>query len=125
MYLAVVGSTNITDKQRGIASVIIDGFFFSYNPELVISGGAVGIDSLARGRVTAWNRDQQWNINFMEFLPENPRWEPNGYKERNTKIAEECTDLLCIRTQQSTTYGSGWTADLAERLGKAVWRVLI
>lgn len=46
MYLAVVGSTNITDKQRGIASVIIDGFFFAYLPELVISGGALGIDSL-------------------------------------------------------------------------------
>lgn len=125
MRLAVVGSTNITPKQRGIASVIIDGFYYSYRPELVISGGAVGIDSLAKGRVTAWNRDQIWNINFLEFLPENNRWEPNGYKERNIKIAEECTDLLCIRSQQSTTYGSGWTADQAERLGKTVWRITI
>lgn len=125
MLLAVVGSTNITDKQRGIASVIIDGFFFAYLPELVISGGALGIDSLARGRVTAWNRAQEWNINFMEFLPRNQRWEPEGFKERNIKIVEECTDLLCIRTRQSTTYGSGWTADQAERLGKTVWRIII
>lgn len=125
MYLAVVGSTNITDRQRGLASVIIDGFFHAYSPELVISGGAVGIDSLARGRVTAWNRSQSWNINFMEFLPENFRWKPDGFEKRNLKIAEECTDLLCIRTTQSTTYGSGWTADQAERLGKTVWRLTI
>lgn len=125
MRLAVVGSTNITNKQRGIASVIIDGFFFSYSPDVVISGGAIGIDSLARGRVTAWNRDQEWNINFIEFLPENPRWDPEGFKDRNIKIAEDCTHLLCIRTTQSTTYGSGWTADQAERLGKTVWRIKI
>lgn len=125
MRLAVVGSTNITDKQREIASVIIDGFLFAYTPELVISGGAFGIDSLARGRVTAWNRAQEWNINFMEFLPKNQRWEPEGFKERNLLIAQECDYLLCIRSQQSTTYGSGWTADQAERLGKTVWRITV
>lgn len=125
MLLAVVGSTNITDRQRGLASIIIDGFFYSYHPELVISGGAFGIDSLAEGRVTAWNRYQIWNINFMKFLPENQRWSPHGFKDRNLKIAEECTDLLCIRTSQSTTYGSGWTADRAEEMGKTVWRVKI
>jgi hypothetical protein len=126
--LAVVGSTNITDKQRGLASVIIDGFFFTYQPFSVVSGGAVGIDSLAKGRVIAWNRDhghKGWAIDFDEFLPENHRWEPDGFKARNLKIAEDCTHLLCIRTQQSTTYGSGWTADRAEELGKTVWRVTI
>lgn len=125
MRLAVVGSTNITPKQRGIASVIIDGFFFCYSPEMVISGGAVGIDSLADGRVIAWNRERGRNIDFKELLPKHHRWEPEGFKERNIKIAEECDFLLCIRSKQSTTYGSGWTADYAERLGKTVWRVTI
>lgn len=125
MRLAVVGSTNITYKQRGLASVIIDGFFHAYLPELVISGGAEGIDSLVRGRVNTWNRDQKIYIDMREFLPEHQRWAPEGYKARNIKIAEECDHLLCIRTEQSTTYGSGWTADRAEDLGKTVWRVKI
>lgn len=125
MRLAVVGSVNITPHQRGLASTIIDGFFFAYTPEEVISGGAPGIDSLAKGRVVAWNRNQEWHIDFDEILPKNQRWELEGFKERNIKIAEACDYLLCIRTQQSTTYGSGWTADHAERLGKTVWRVMI
>jgi hypothetical protein len=123
--LAVVGSTNITDKQRGLASVIIDGFLFSYEPDVVISGGALGIDSLASGRVTAWNRDNFSIIEFRVHLPANNRWAPDGYKDRNLEIAKDCTHLLSIRSEQSTTYGSGWTADRAEEMGKTVWRVKI
>lgn len=88
-------------------------------PRGIISGGALGIDSLAAEMA------KEYDIPFSVHLPKNNRWEPEGYKERNTSIAEDCTHLLCIRTQQSTTYGSGWTADLAERLGKTVWRVKI
>lgn len=125
MRLAIVGSVNITPHQRGLASVIIDGFLYSYEPHAVISGGANGIDSLAEGRVFAWNRDNHLSILFEEFLPKNQRWEPEGFKDRNLLIAQGCDSLLCIRTKQSTTYGSGWTADQAERLGKTVWRVMI
>lgn len=125
LRMAVVGSVNVEPYQRGIASVIIDGFFYSYQPTDVVSGGADGIDSLAGGRVFAWNRDRDWQIRFEEFLPKHKRWEPEGFKERNIKIAESCDALLCIRTTQSKTYGSGWTADYAERLGKTVWRILV
>lgn len=118
MLLAVVGSTNVTEKQLELASKIIRGFYLEV-PRLVISGGAFGIDSLAIDMA------YEYNLPMSVCLPMNNRWEPHGYKERNIKIAEECTDLLCIRTQQSTTYGSGWTADLAERLGKTVWRLTI
>ncbi len=125
MRLAVVGSTNITNHQRGLASIIIDGFFQAWQPETVISGGAKGIDSLAEGRVIANNRDHFWNIDFVKHLPKNNRWQPEGFKERNLIIAGDCDALLCIRSEQSTTYGSGWTADRAEEMGKTVWRVKI
>ncbi len=119
MRLAVVGSTNINLDQKSIATTIIKGFILEYTPERIISGGAVGIDVLAA------NAADYLGTPTSIYFPKNARWEPEGYKERNTTIAQDCTHLLCIRTQQSTTYGSGWTADLAERLGKTVWRVLI
>jgi predicted Rossmann fold nucleotide-binding protein DprA/Smf involved in DNA uptake len=117
--LAVVGSTNVNQQQELIAKVTISGFVLCYAPEQIISGGAVGIDSLAAEAAS------RYRIDPLIHLPKNNRWKPEGYEERNTKIAQDCTHLLCIRTQQSTTYGSGWTADLAERLGKTVWRVIL
>lgn len=119
MRLAIVGSTKIDDEQLKTTKAFMQGIIQFYTPKLIISGGAVGIDTLADNEATLWK------IPTMIILPANPRWEPNGYKDRNTKIAEECTHLLCIRTNQSRTYGSGWTADKAEKLGKTVWRIRI
>jgi hypothetical protein len=119
MKLAIVGSTKINDEQLSAATAFMQGIIQFYMPELIISGGAVGVDTAAE------NEAKRFLIKSRIFLPENPRWEPEGYKVRNTKIAEECTHMLCIRTNQSTTYGSGWTADKAQKLGKVVWRVRI
>lgn len=119
MLLAVVGSTNINQEQINTAKAIIQGMLMFYMPELVISGGAVGIDSLAEEEALLFNLD------FIKYKPENFRWKPDGFMDRNLKIAKHATHLLCIRTTQSTTYGSGWTADRAEEMGKPVWRVTI
>lgn len=118
--LAIVGSSNVYDgPQWDLAILLVDGIINTYRPEVIISGGARGIDSVARLRAES----QRYQL--LEYLPENPRWEPKGYKDRNILIAQECDALFCIRTSQSKTYGSGWTADYTERLGKPVWRVLI
>ena len=120
MILAIVGSVALqAGDQTKYAANLIKEALSAYDPELVISGGAAGIDTL--GKELA----ERLGYAFEEFLPENNRWEPNGFKARNTLIAEKCTHLLCIRTKQSTTYGSGWTADLAEKLGKHVWRFTV
>lgn len=118
MLLAVVGSTKTTDKQLELASKIIRGFFLEV-PRLIISGGAVGIDTLASSMA------DEYDIPKRIHLPKNNRWKPDGFQDRNLLIATDCTHLLCIRTSQSTTYGSGWTADRAEEMGKTVWRVTI
>jgi len=120
VILAVVGSTALKDGlQAKTATSLIKAVLTRFNPDKVISGGAVGIDSLAED-VAA-----DLGFPFEKFLPKNKRWEPEGYKDRNMKIAESCDLLLCIRTAQSKTYGSGWTADYAESLGKPVGRKII
>lgn len=119
MRLAVVGSVNITPEQRSLAFDIVEGFVVVKQPLVIISGGAKGIDNVA-DQVAYVRR-----VTFIEHLPKTNRWEPEGYKERNLKIVEDCTHLLCIRSSQSTTYGSGWTADRAEEMGRVVWRVTI
>lgn len=119
MRLAIVGSTNVTEEQLKTAKAIIQGILIFYMPQVVISGGAKGIDSLAEDEALLLN------MKTVIHYPLNQKWAPNGYQARNIKIAEDCTHLLCIRTQQSTTYGSGWTADRAEELGKTVWRLTI
>jgi len=37
-------------------------------------------------------------------------------------IAADCTHLLRVAARSSRTYGSGWTADQAQRLGRLVIR---
>ncbi len=119
MRLAVVGSTNVTLSQKSVAATIIKGFLWEHVPDEFISGGATGIDALAEACADLIG------VPKKIYLPENNRWEPDGFKKRNIIIAKECDALLCIRSEQSTTYGSGWTADRAEEMGKTVWRVKI
>jgi hypothetical protein len=45
-----------------------------------------------------------------------------GYQGRNALIATDCTHLLRVAARSSRTYGSGWTADEAQRLGRLVVR---
>lgn len=117
MRLAIVGSTNFKDPQAmERAEKLIRATLDKHNPEAVVSGGAPGIDTLA-GRIA-----REMGIALFEYFPQTQDW-ANGFKPRNTLIAEQCTHLLRISCRESKTYGSGWTADLAEKLGKQVHRV--
>lgn len=116
--LAIVGSTQFARDSDATkrASKIIARAICVLDPEQIISGGAEGIDSLAAAFA------EVNGIPLREHLPKNRRWKPDGFQDRNYLIAQDCTHLLCIRHHASKTYGSGWTADEAERLGKAVER---
>lgn len=116
--LAIVGSRKLSDSVSLLhAHRLIDEVIGRQRPDWIISGGAPGIDTLAR-QVASMSK-----INFHEFLPVNQRWDPEGFKERNQIIADRCTRLMCIRSKLSETYGSGWTADRCEEQHKKVWRI--
>lgn len=120
MILAIVGSVLLDEgSQKELATEWIKLALVKISPTLVVSGGADGIDSLAEETAV------ESEYPFKKFLPKNRRWEPEGFKARNIQIAQTCDYLLCIRTKQSKTYGSGWTADYAQRIGKHVKRIII
>ena len=57
------------------------------------------------------------------------QWDPvgrYGYKARNVDIVRNSDVLVRIaKKDKQSTYGSGWTADHAEELGKDVHRIWI
>lgn len=120
--LAIVGSTSFVNPLgERIAKDLIIEVVKAYRARIgwLISGGAQGVDSWAAMTGHALG------VSVIEHLPRNKRWEPEGYKERNETIAQDCTHLLRISCAKSKTYGSGWTADRAQQLGKRVWRFVV
>lgn len=113
IILAIVGSRSIASEQLRDLGEIVD-YALTRGPDLVISGGAAGVDAFAIRRA------EHHGFKTVEFLPTHKRWEPQGYKERNLEIANVCTHLVCIRSTTSTSNGSGWTANKAEELGRHV-----
>lgn len=122
MRLALVGSTSFKasdglEDAEAIIRWIIQ--LPKWRPSELISGGAEGIDSLTE--LIADELDLPMKV----FHPANRCWAPHGFKERNLQIADYCDQLLAVRCKDSSTYGSGWTADRAQGLGKLVWRVTL
>lgn len=119
MILAVVGTRKMTPTLEKYAHLIIWHEITSGKWESGVTGDAPGIDTLFRD--ICWS-EQRW---CQVLEPANRRWEPDGYKDRNMKIVDTCDGLISIRHPGSATYGSGWTANYAERCGKLLARVEI
>lgn len=116
MILAIVGSVSLAGNKK--AQAVIERVLDELKPEEVVSGGAVGIDTMAA------NEAKKRGIKVTEFLPAVRNWE-KGFKPRNLKIAQHCTALVRIVTPTSKTYGSGWTRDRAKEIGKETWEYLV
>jgi hypothetical protein len=126
--LAVVGSTSLPGElAEACASTLVHLACTQFRREIetdegyVVSGGAEGVDTVARSRAATFGWTVE-NRKFVEHLPKNRRWEPDGFKARDKLIAQDRTHLLRVYRPDSKTYGSGWTADRAEALGKVVRR---
>lgn len=110
MRLAIVGSVSLAGNAD--AERIINDVLDRYAPTEVVSGGAVGIDQMA-ARVA-----RSRGIQVTEYLPKHNRWAPDGFKDRNLLIAQNCDAIIRIAARGSKTYGSGWTRDRAVEMGK-------
>lgn len=118
--LAIVGARRFADVEALTrAQEIIDGVLHRRRPDVVISGGADGIDALAAQIARAAG------IEVIEHLPAHLRWEPEGYKQRNDRIADQCTRLLRIGCRWPLSYGSGYTHDRAKARGRLCWNVVL
>ena len=52
------------------------------------------------------------------YYPTYEQWSPQGYKERNEKIARDCDILFCITPDDRYWSGGRWTMQRAEFHGK-------
>lgn len=91
-------------------------------PRVVISGGAKGYDQIAEIVAEVMGYTEESSTMIVHLPTVQQFHGPGGYRERDALIAADCTHLLRLACVKATTYGSGWTADEAERLGKVVVR---
>jgi len=120
--LAIVGSVDLNAQQYEAAVYLVTAVVLATRPDSVITGGASGVDTIAMD-VT-----QSAGIPLDVRWPDVASWNPlgrRGFRARNVEIAEWCNELIAIRSLQSKTYGSGWTADYAESIGKKVRRYYV
>lgn len=121
--LAIVGTRVLAcDGDVGRVAERVQRAIEKLRPAVIISGGAFGVDLLAEvvAKAAGYREDAG---TLLIFRPTVRRFRgPGGYRERDLRIAAECTRLLRLSCRQAKTYGSGWTADQAERMGKIVIR---
>lgn len=108
MKLAIVGSVSLAGNAE--AQSYIEMMLDEYRPDVVVSGGAKGIDSMAVAEA------KKRGLAFVEHLPKTNNWA--GFWPRNLLIAQDCDALVRIVASDSKTYGSGWTRDRAKEMGK-------
>jgi len=116
MKLAIVGSIDLKGNEE--AARIIEEMLDSFAPSLVISGGAVGIDTMAEQAAKCRN------IETSIYHPKTDRWR-DGFMPRNLLIAQACDVLVRIVASNSVTYGSGWTRDRAAGMGKQTFEYVV
>lgn len=124
MRVAIVGSQAhaFSDYQKLVAKqfikMTIHHYWVEYGKETVIvSGGADGVDTWAESEALDWGMDTRI------YHPESSDWD--GYRARNILVATECDVLYSVRSLNSKTFGSGWTANYAQKVGKEVFRYTV
>lgn len=124
MRLAIIGSQSFNEPWKYLVSDALIRQYLKHvdGIQSIISGGCkTGVDNQVE-LIAPWYGYEEDYGNLIIHRPRNDQWEPNGFKERNILIAQDCTHMLCIRDRSSTSYGSGWTADFAWDIGVQVWR---
>lgn len=120
MRLAIVGTrvlNHLSDERA--TRRFIRRLLRKHQPDEVISGGAPGVDTLVEEEAIKFGYSEGdglviFRATLFEFHGK------GGYQERDLIIAKACTHMARVHCRLSKTYGSGWTAEKAEKLGKRV-----
>lgn len=122
MKLAIIGSREFTDLNKAknafkryccefneaIHDGVYDGYLSFY--DTIVSGGALGADSIAREIA------KLWNLKLTEFLPD---WEKYGKRAgfiRNEDIIKNSEKILAFGNGSS--HGTANSLSIAKRLKK-------
>lgn len=134
MNLAIVGAEQKawTSFDEEAARIVIRRAFEKFKPLVVVSGAC------PKGGADIWAADEakKAGIELLEFEPKHNRWEPDGFKERNIKIAESCDELICFvkpgdkhchhcGVSDHFPNGGCWTAKKARSMGKTVYIIRV
>ena len=121
--LAIVGTRTLACPQDPtVAGRLAADAIGALRPDVVITGAARGTDRLAAA-AARWLGYRQADGTLRIYEPASYAWP--DLRERDGRLAEDCTCLVRLHCRQATTYGSGWTADEAGRLGKPVRQILV
>ena len=111
MKLAIVGTRNPSVTYQEWEKLLLD----KINPndiKLVISGGAMGMDTFAKLFACSHN------IPYMEFSPQYALYGRYATVRRNTQIVEEASTVIAFPSADSK--GTSHSIKEAHRLGRQV-----
>lgn len=134
--LGIIGSRDVVDWS---ARQVIRAAIRDHQPGCVISGGAPGVDTIAKEEALGagvplfvirptslvWNYPTQGSEVTEDLNSHIVIYHPGGFKQRNEVIAQMCHCLIRVGSETTKTFGSLWTADYAEGLGRRVFRYLV
>lgn len=107
MRLAVIGTKKFNDF-----NFLSNTLKKITNIDLIISGGAIGTDSLAKQFAT------QNQIKFLQFPPDYKKFGDKAKHIRDKLIVGECDELIAFWDGECE--GTKYTMDHAKQLGKSI-----
>jgi hypothetical protein len=110
MKIAVIGSRSFNDR------VLLHSVLDEYTPTEIISGGAIGADSLAAAYAA------EKGIPLKEFFPEYGKYGRAAPIKRNNQIVDACDMVVAFWDGES--HGTKYTMDHVKKKGKEVRCVL-
>lgn len=110
LSVAIIGSRSVTDKNFVYSK--LDKIFLNRKPDLVVSGGAKGPDTLG----VSWAREN--GVEVKEFIPDWERYGRAAGFKRNTQIVESAN--LVIAFWDGASRGTKDSIDKARKLNKRV-----
>jgi hypothetical protein len=133
--LGIVGSRIINETA---VRALIKAALTTHQPSIVITTEeARGTPRCAReealdagyGYITVASKEHAWKAEevgdddmSMDKAGQMIMTVPGGTMSRNLRVADISECVIRISAVGTRTYGSGWTADMAERMGKTVER---